>query len=199
MKQITCSECGASIDYRSTSGLCITHFRATYKVPDDFLAMSTKGNRSGRKLAAHYGVSRETIARWKSEQAIVTGARTCWSADEDAYLRANYATASRTDIAAHLGRSEPAVKGRSALLGLTSGKPRGWNLTTRRELMSKMSAGHSGEAAYLQAYGPIYRCHSDGQQAQIGAYWFWAGQVLTHDEMEAKARAHRERRELLAA
>ncbi len=164
-------------------------------IPADFATYGSE--RSERQLMVQYKVCRETIARWRRELAMVIGRRTPWTPDEDAFLRANYGTMTFTEIGAHLGRSIDAAKARAQKLGIQSARKPGWNLQPRT-VGTSIAAGHSGEAAYLQAYGPIYRCHKDGTPAPIGAYWYWARQVLTHDEMEAKARAHRERRELLA-
>lgn len=189
----TCTQCGVVIDYRSATGLCNQHYRELSNAPADFAEYCV--HRTQREISKHYGVCRNTVQRWRRELAIETGKRVAWNDEDDAYLRANIRSASLESIAAHLGRTVGAVKGRASNLQLKTGRPVGW---VRRELNpAPMMAGHSGEAAYLQGYGPIFRCHKDGTQAAIGAYWYWAGQVLTHSEMEAKARSHRERRALL--
>lgn len=198
MSVVRCAQCGVKIDYRSVSNLCREHFleaKGNQKLmPDDFPAYSV--GKSYRELCPHYGISRSTLTIWRRQAAIQSGKRLPWSPEEDEYLRDNIKTLSIDAIAAELGRSSGSVKGRVSTLQLKTGRPQGWQ---RRELSAPLMAGHSGEAAYLQAFGPIYRCHKDGTQAAIGAYWHWAGQILTHDEMEAKARAHRERKKLLAA
>lgn len=163
-------------------------------IPDDFAAFAL--NKGWRAIAERYGVSRETITKWRRETALSKGALPAWSPEDDGYLHANYRTLPVADIAAHLNRSVHGVKARARKLGIQSPNR---TVFIRRETQTRMMSGHSGEAAYLQRYGAIYRCHKDGTAAPIGAYWYWAGQVLTHDEIEAKARAHRERRELLAA
>lgn len=163
-------------------------------MPACFPAVASE--QSIRALSARYNVCRETVMRWRKEISAVTRERPAWTPDEDAYLRTHYGTMGFTDIGSKLNRSAHACKSRAQKLGIQSPRKQGWNLQPRTA-GTKIAAGHSGEAAYLQAYGPIYRCHSDGTPAPIGAYWYWAGQVLTHDEMEAKARSHRERRALL--
>lgn len=161
-------------------------------VPADFAERSN--GRSERQLSEIYGVGRNVIGRWRRESG--WSARAFWSAHEDDYLRTHFQTSTIEAIAAHLNRTTGSIKGRASMLRLKTGRPVGW---VRRELSTPINAGHSGEAAYLQAYGPIYRCYSDGKANPAGHHWYWAGQVLTHDEMEAKARAHRERKRLLAA
>lgn len=164
---------------------------APVPMPDNFHSYASE--RSLRALAAQFKVSCDTVMRWRRELGIQASRYKPWP-DDDGYLRANYGTMTAADIASTLGRTVDSVKTRAKKLGLIKARP---GVFVRREVQSKLMPGHSGGAAYLQAYGPIYRCHSDGTPAPIGAYWYWAGQVLTHDEMEAKARAHRERRALL--
>lgn len=195
---MNCTQCGVEIDYRSATGLCLEHFREAggkhKPMPADFPTYSV--HKGWRELCPHYGISRSTLTVWRREASIAAGKRVPWSEQDDGILRANYGSASYDAIGAQLERSPHAVKARAKLLGLI--KPSA-GLFIRRETQTRISHGHSGEAAYLQAYGPIYRCHKDGTPAPIGACWYWAGQVLSHDEMEAKARAHRERKALLAA
>lgn len=167
---------------------------APVPMPDNFPSYAAE--RSLRQLAAQYNVCRETVTRWRRELDLVIGTRAPWTPDEDAHLRRHYGTMPLAEIGSRIGRSADAVKKRALKLGIQSPRKQGWNLQPRTA-GTKIASGHSGAAAYLQAYGPIFRCHKDGTQAAIGAYWYWAGQVLTHDEMEAKARAHRERRALL--
>lgn len=199
MSAISCAVCGIKIDYRSVTGLCKEHWKEETggklkPMPEDFPIFSA--NKSWRELAARYGVSRSTITVWRRESAMAGGKRLPWSEQEDGVLRSRYGTIPNEQIGAMLNRSGEAVKSRAKLLGLVK---RSLGVFIRRETQTRLNAGHTGEAAYLQAYGPIYRCYSDGTQNTAGHYWYWAGQVLTHDEMEAKARAHRERRQLLAA
>lgn len=54
-----------------------------------------------------------------------------WTAEEDAYLREHYATQTRREIAAALGRTAPSLRKRCSVLGLNtkktaSGTPREW-------------------------------------------------------------------------
>lgn len=196
---MNCSECGIKIDYRSVTGLCAKHWKEATggkikPMPADFAIYSIR--KSWRELAPHYGVSRSTITAWRRECAIAGGKRLPWSAQEDSVLRGSFGSMSNDALGVMLNRSGESVKARAKLLGLIKPRPA---MFVRRDMQARLNTGPTGEAAYLQGYGPIYRCFSDGKANPIGHYWYWAGQVLTHDEMEAKARAHRERRELLAA
>lgn len=168
---------------------------APVPMPDNFPSYASE--RSLRQLSKQFKVSCETVTRWRKDLALVIGTRTPWTPDEDNYLRIHYGTKRFTEIGGHIGRSADAVKKRALKLGIQSARKQGWNLQPRTA-GTKIAAGHSGEAAYLQAYGPIYRCYKGGEANPAGNYWYWAGQVLTHDEMEAKATAHRERKALLA-
>ncbi len=173
---------------------------APVPMPDGFYGYAR--HRSLREISAHYKVSVETVMRWRRESALESGRRTAWTPDEDAYLIAHYATSRPGEIGERLNRTLTSVRSRAKKLGLQTPKSQAerrdvLRIVRPRDLQSKLMPGNYGEAAYLQAYGPLYRCYSDGKPAPAGHYWYWAGQVLTHDEMEAKARSHRERRALL--
>ncbi|MGB3844286.1 MAG: hypothetical protein WA940_00315 [Sphingopyxis sp.] len=168
-------------------------------IPADFAQYSR--DKCWRELCPHYGISRSTLTIWRRETAVSQGRRLPWLPEEDRYLRDHYGTSSMDGVAGHLGRTINSVKARARVLGIQSPQPsrsRHWNISPRSRV-TPFASGHSGEAAYLQRFGSIYRCHADGTPTPIGAHWYWAGNVLTHDEMEAKARAHRERKALLAA
>lgn len=195
----TCShpDCAVVLSLRNATGMCLEHSRHRVSgqrrdaIPEGFAEVA---NSLGvRELVRRFGACAEVIMRWRRALGVDVSHYKKW-ADDDGYLRANYGSIPVADIASTLGRTVDSVKTRAKKLGITNGRP---GVFVRREIQSRIMPGHSGGAAYLQAYGPIYRCHSDGSQAPIGAYWYWAGQVLTHDEMEAKARSHRERRALL--
>lgn len=191
--------CERELSRRNMTGLCLEHSRHVYgrnrrdDIPDGFPEVAA--SLGVRELVKRFGACAEVIARWRKELGIDTAHYRKWGND-DGFLRANYGSMTAAAIAEHLDRTVDSVKTRAKKLGLIKRKP---GVFVRREMQAPMMAGHGGEAAYLQAFGPIYRCHKDGTANPIGAYWRWAGQTLTHDEMEAKARAHRERKAVLAA
>lgn len=191
--------CPVVLSTRNVTGMCLDHSRHRTSghrrddIPDGFAEVA--GTLGLRDLTKRFHASSSVIMRWRKDLGIEVGHYKSW-ADDDGYLRANYGSMTAVELAAQLDRTVDSIKSRAKKLGLIKARPAEF---VRRETQTRMAPGYSGEAAYLQAYGPIYRCHKDGTPAPIGAYWYWAGQTLTHDEMEAKARAHRERRELLAA
>lgn len=192
-----CTQCGVVLAPRNVTGLCLEHSRAKVSglrrdaIPEGFAEVAADS--SVRALSKRFGACHDVIVRWRKSLGLDSNHYKKW-ANDDGFLRANYGSMSSAAIAEHLNRTVDSVKTRAKKLGLIKARPA---VYIRRETQVRMMAGHSGAAAYLQAYGPIFRCHKDGAQSPIGAYWYWAGQVLTHDEMEAKARSHRERRALL--
>lgn len=190
-------DCAVVLSRRNATGMCLEHSRHRVSgqrrdaIPEGFADVAN--TLSIRELVRRFGACADVVTRWRKSLGVDVGHYKKW-ADDDEYLRANYGLISVYYIADRLDRTVDSVKTRAKKLGIAKGRP---GVFVRREMQSKLMPGHDSEAAYLQAYGPIYRCHSDGTPAPIGAYWYWAGQVLTHDEMEAKARSHRERRALL--
>lgn len=192
-------DCGKVLGSRNLSGLCHTHSRVTNTcnrrddIPEGFAEVAA--TMSIRALSRQFKASVEVCTRWRKSLGLASAHYQTWEAD-DAFLRANYGVMPANLIAASLNRSLNSVKTRAKKLGLQSARK---GVFVRRETHVKMMAGHEGEAAYLQRFGAIFRCHRDGTPSNIGACWYWAGKVLSHDEMERAARNHRERRELLAA
>lgn len=169
-----------------------------FAMPDDFIDRAR--GRSERQLADLYGVCRNVITRWRREAGETINRRPPWIRSDDEYLRANYSRLSIPELAAKLNRSEGSVKRRAVTLGITTGRPRGWNLNTaertfnssaRRLVDMRPSSQADMAADYIRSHDrtPVYRCTKEGTPNPKASYWKYGhgSVVLTEAELIAKA------------
>lgn len=161
-------------------------------IPADFISFAE--NKGWRAIAARYGVSRETITKWRREAALSKGARPGWSAEEDAYLTAHYRTAAMPDIAEHLGRSVNAVKSRARALGIQVSTFRqhfGFTRDRKPNVSGRVQSSADMAAGFIRAHdrAAVYRTNQDGAPNPKGDHWKYGygSLVLTEDELIAKA------------
>lgn len=196
-------DCGKVLAPRNITGFCKPHSNAAYvrNRRDDIVPGFAEACREGlsiRQLVKKFGVSGSVAARWRNQIGVEPRLYKAWG-DDDAFLRANYGTMPTADIAKHLDRTVQSIKSRVKRLGLIKARPVAAPTFVRRELMSPIGAGLSGEARYFQSFGEIVRCHSDGTLAKIGACYRYAGRVWTQAEIDEYGPVHRDRQATLAA